>query len=273
MLQLTELIGFAAGGLPKVTVNVTTNTANFNARNALISAGWDGVTPIEAWIVIASGIKLYSTAAESQTSVSSFSTGAALPLGSTMRIVNHGLIEGRGGRASQWPFSSVNGWIGGRAIVLGMDVIIDNTDGYIYGGGGGGGQCVVLDTSVTPNKAVRWAGGGGGQGNQGGKGGATGTTDTTGQTVSTNGTAGTESAPGARGQHSRDIADYGATSIYGGPGGAWGEDGGDATVSYTPGAETLLGDGGLAGKAVELNGHTVTWIGGNNSTRVKGAVS
>ena len=32
------------------------------------------------------------------------------------------------------------------------------------------------------------------------------------------------------------------------------------------------GAGGAAGKAINLNGQTITWLGGNNGTQVKGAV-
>lgn len=31
--------------------------------------------------------------------------------------------------------------------------------------------------------------------------------------------------------------------------------------------------GGSAGKAINLNGQTITWLGGNDATRVKGALN
>jgi hypothetical protein len=33
-----------------------------------------------------------------------------------------------------------------------------------------------------------------------------------------------------------------------------------------------VGSGGAAGKAIITNGHTITWLGGNDSTHTKGAV-
>lgn len=54
----------------------------------------------------------------------------------------------------------------------------------------------------------------------------------------------------------------------GGAGGDWGAAGSAAaTGTVSPAA------GGNPGKAVALNGFVVTWLAGNNSTQVKGAIS
>lgn len=61
------------------------------------------------------------------------------PLGSTLTIINKGYIRGAGGDGASY---SVSGGIGGDAIIISKgatEVILDNTEGYIYSGGGGGG--------------------------------------------------------------------------------------------------------------------------------------
>jgi hypothetical protein len=61
--------------------------------------------------------------------------------------------------------------------------------------------------------------------------------------------------------------------IIGGGGGGWGASGGTgAGVSSASPATTALRAGGAGGRAVALNGRTVTWVAGNTS-RVYGSVS
>lgn len=116
----------------------------------------------------------------------------------------------------------------------GLDISIDNSEGEIFGGGGGGGTGGEFDQS---------AGGGGAPNGRAGGGGAS---------------DGTNDEPGAG-------ADDGSGNI-GGTGGAFGESG---QFGSPPGT---MGPGG-PGKAINLNGGSVTWIAGNNAVQVKGAVS
>lgn len=55
----------------------------------------------------------------------------------------------------------------------------------------------------------------------------------------------------------------GGTGYTGGTGGAWGAAGATGTNGYA---------GGAAGNAITKNGYTITWLGGNNATQVKGLV-
>jgi hypothetical protein len=70
----------------------------------------------------------------------------------------------------------------------------------------------------------------------------------------------------------------------GGAGGGYGDNGENSLVggdgegsplfcSSGPDPDTAGATGGTAGKAVELNGNSISWLGGNNSNQVKGAVS
>lgn len=169
--------------------------------------------------------------------VSGFTTG------STINIINNGYIVGHGGAGGEGgEITWSNGGNGGAAISLGNNVNIDNTNGYIYGGGGGGGSNTTYDFD--------YANGGGGQGYFGGT------------VTSYNGnTAGIFTAIGNRGT-------YGAIEVYySGYGGSWGSAGTNGSFDDNG---TVAGSGG---NAIILNGKSVTWLGGNNGSQVKGAVS
>lgn len=132
--------------------------------------------------------------------------------------------------------TTTTGQKGGDALILNFPARIDNTQGYIYAGGGGGGTFQQANNQIT---------GGGGAGTPAGIA-ARGRNDT-----GRNGTATTGGAGGSvRSGKGGDLGQAGASSI-----------GGNPTYS-----------GGAAGRSVVRNGHALTWLGGNNTTRVKGAV-
>jgi len=98
----------------------------------------------------------------------------------------------------------------------------------------------------------------------------------------TNGTAGTSAGPGSGGAPalatgSNSLVCYGGAGGDGGAFGAAGSAGAAATSTsaapYNANDVFTPGSGGAAGKAIALGGGSVTWIAGNNSTQVKGAVS
>lgn len=157
----------------------------------------------------------------------------AFPAGSTLTIINRGFIRGGGGNGGKK--GSVRGLNGGDALILNFPTHINNSQGYIYGGGGGGSAA----PRSTTNRVIKE--GGGGAGTPAGLGGL----------GAQNGTA-TTGGSGASGSPSA------------GRGGDVGQAGGDVAA----------GDfkGGAAGRAVVRNGHALSWLGGNDGTRVKGAV-
>ena len=214
--------------------------------------------------------------------------------GDTLTIVNNGYIMGKGGTGG----SNSTGSVGGPAINFGFGLAgatINNTNGsaYIGGGGGGGGG----RSGSTPNIHAAGGGAGGGAGgtgntsegpSPGGDGGAIGASGSNG-TESFGGGGGGRIFPGAasstsgflsqggqaggRGSNnnggggggggSNNVGSNANTGFGAGGGGGWGASGGSSGGGNP---------GGSGGKAVNLNGKTVTFTSGN-TTRVWGTVS
>ena len=250
---------------------ITTNQTDFNL--------WDELSqpsdPVDVTVVIYPGVELCGANSYG------FATDG-LPLGSTVTLVNCGLIYGFGGNGGGggnydlgyeseppafWLLSQENGRAGsagGDALVATVDVTIQNDAGSIFGGGGGGGGGA---SRVTPN--VGGGGGGGGaQGCDSPAGGGGGQFEgllgggNPSFTDGVDGGNGSTSAAGAGGAGSGNGGD-------GGGGGGWGVAGtaGQGTVGQTGGS------GGSPGYAVHVfSGAIVTFESGNNAANVKGAV-
>jgi large repetitive protein len=213
-----------------------------NINLATIAANPTGGTGFQYIFTISSGVLIGST----DHTTYSLQTGS-FPAGSFRKLINNGQVigkEGSGGGGGANGNAGSDGVYGGTAISLDCDISIDNTGaGNIFGAGGGGG------------------GGGGGESGisltAGGAGGA-------GRGSGNTGSAGSGGAGTADG--------FGGSSGAGGPGGNYGTAGSAGGASST-GGTNIGGNGAAAGKAITLNGFAVTWIAGNNSTQVKGAVS
>lgn len=217
-------------------------------------------------------------------------TTNGFPVGSKLTIINQGSILGYGGKGGAGsPYTLVantsDGAAGQDAIDASLDLVIDNTSGYIFGGGGGGAcgyqvQCrysaASLCIAFVSRECVPGGGGvGGGAGNQAWS--SWSLADMQNGTIhpGVSSTAGTMSAPGVRAGALTN------TGWYGGNGGNWGE-AGETGWQFTnigfngagyPGWTTTHAAGGAGGYAVRKNGHSVTWIGGNIIERVKGMVA
>lgn len=248
-----------------------TNTQDRNLYTDLINDGWDGSSDVQ--VTINAGVDIGAT-----------STGLyaldcqSIPDTVTLTIINKGYIRGAGGRGGNGADedgspSAQSGGAGGDALGLGCPTIIDNGAGYIWGGGGGGGGGGA-NARYHPGNGDKtdpggWflGGGGGGGGGAGWNAGGGGSDYIPG---GHHGSAGTVSAGGA-GKNPGGDHRYGGNG--GGPGaagssGQHGSSGGSVSSS-----ERLGGSGGAAGKAVDQNGFSVVFTAGNNSTRVKGAMS
>jgi hypothetical protein len=271
------------------TSNSTDSTLNLSNISGYVSSKSD-IT-----VTINSGVYLYATSTANYALAISGGT-----TGDTLTIVNNGFILGRGGNGGG---VSAGGASGGPALNLnfGMSACtINNTNGsaYVAGGGGGGGG------GVSPNVSGGAGGGGGGAGagtggnggsGGGGAGGGVGASGSNGSgnsgggggrvlpgsgggagagggagggggTSSTNngtGKAAGSAAGGAGGSSNAGggNAATGANGAGGGGGAGWGSSGGSSNVG-----------GGSGGKAVNLNGKSLTWTSGNTA-RVYGAVS
>lgn len=249
-------LGTASGTLQPF---ITSDVANYN----LFVAAGSPSNVVNVVLTINAGVVVYSNT----TAQAALYQSAPFAAGSTIKLINHGTIcgaGGKGGKGSDGPFAEPGGTIGGNgfdagdAIALQNDWTIDNTDGFIFGGGGGG----------TGGYSALWSGngdggggGGGGQGRIGGDFGVGGAPGSGAGTGGRPGTAGTFSAAGT-----------GAPgTVYGGAGadgGAWGTNG---AVAFTPNPYTPP-IRGKAGYAVRRNGHTPTFLAGNDSTHVKGKI-
>lgn len=213
-------------------------------------------------ITINSGVVLYSTSFSS----AGFNQSSAFAAGSTCTLINNGTIVGKGGNAGNgangptYPNPGTNGGGGGGgsdAMSILNDWTIDNTFGSVWGGGGGGGGG---KSKLSFTFGLGGGGGGGGAGqNSGvkGNGGAGGSGGAPGGSDGTNGTLSGRGGGGTGGSNGGDSAG----------------DGGDGGGFGVKGQNTTGATGGQPGNAITLNGKTVTWLGGNNASQVKGAVS
>lgn len=173
----------------------------------------------------------------------------AFPVGATLKIINQGQQIGMGGTGGAgasptydggamacFDLAGFAGGVGGPAMELTTDVVIDNSFGLIASGGNGGagGNGACAGPFVYPG-----GGGGGGQGINGGGAGTAGT----GNGVASDGSVGARNFGGAGG------AGSGGGSQAGGTGGGLG-----------------------GGNAIITNGNAVTITAGNNAEQIRGAI-
>ena len=264
-------------------LTISSDTANYNIATALENP----TTAKNVILTINSGVKVYSNS----TSQPALETGN-LPSGSTVTIVNNGTIVGAGGNGgtgghcygTDCTYTGTPGGSGGNAVNTTVALTVNNTNGYIYGGGGGGGGGAgLLDEHNTGGES--WyrhsgGGGGGGAGRNPGTGGPGGNGPGDNILPGGPGADGTTSSGGSGGAtsdvNSNTVGLEYCNSVYfhggcGGNGGGYGVSGNNGAEAYGI-YKSGAGAGGAGGKAINLNGQTITWQGGNNGTQVKGAV-
>lgn len=240
-----------AGSLPEISLTVSTDQTSYNIKS---KAGNPAAAALII-ITINSGIK-----------VRDMVTGT-LVAGTKVRVINNGCIYGTGGTGGTGGNAQAGvtnpgtaGTAGNPAIdmqVASLTLEVNNANGYILGGGAGGHG----GASFTHPLQIE-AGGGGGGGAGGGTGGNGGS----------GGTQGTASAGGPAGVPvwTGSYWDQGFPGFYW----EYGDGGAGGVGFYGSGARGDNGTKyGTSGKAINLNGTPITWLGGNNSTQVKGAVS
>lgn len=164
-------VGTFRGTSRAVTINLTisVNTANYNIRTAAGSPA--GVATVT--VTVNSGIYVYG----STTGVFAMDTGTGWTAGSTISVVNNGLIVGCGGaggagatvpNATNNSFgAAVAGGTGGTALRSQYAVAVTNNGTVAGGGGGGGGGGAEKNNTNGKGTAVNGfpgAGGGGGRG-------------------------------------------------------------------------------------------------------------
>lgn len=267
------------------TVTLAANTTNYTFDTSKLFSYIPGIT--DAILVVNSGVYVYATATN-QTAL----TIGAFDAADTVKIVNNGFIMGAGGNGGV----QSSGGVGGPCMSLGNNISLTNNS-FIGGGGGGGGSPpggsfnlfsgggggagggnggsssggIPGGTGGGPgatgtnggrqNGAFASSGGGGGGGrimpgvggagstpSQGGQGGGAGG----GGGAYTQGAAG--GTGGSAGNQGGDVSGGGGSPSPSGGGGGWGARGGNGSGSYGFGA------GGAGGKAINLNGRTITYI-------------
>lgn len=246
-------------------------------------------------ITVNSGVYVWSDS----TSVAGLTINGGLNAGDTLKLVNNGYIIGKGGKGGDG-INAPNLTIaenGGTGLSIFNNISINNLS-YIAGGGGGGGG----NNSAFSDSQVRGGGGGGAGGGNGGNGanaggflnGLGGTGGSVGNSGLNGGNSGIGgggggrilpgngggggSGGGAGGGGGRNFDGFsggssnnsgqnatGTSAVYGNAagGGGWGASGGFVNVGW-------LQSGGIGGKAINLNGYSVTYI---NQGNVWGAVS
>jgi hypothetical protein len=284
-----------------ISSTFTTNTTNASLNVATIGGYLSGASDIT--VTVNAGVYLYATATGNY---GLNLTGGTT--GDTVTLVNNGFILGQGGVGRN--VAGNNGLVGGPAlnVGIGVNITVNNTNGSAYiAGGGGSGGCGAFGRP-SGGGAGGGAGGSSLSGN-GGAGGGVGASGSDGTTVTYSDCCGTQYAyggggggrvlPGTGGAGGTGGAASGPTrngkgggagggSIFGNTNGAAGGSANavGANGSGTPGILPGGGgggwgaaggsgqstSGGAGGKAVNLNGKSVTWVSGN-TTRVYGAVS
>lgn len=233
---------------------ITGTEYNFNVRQKALAAGWNGVAPLHAHILITSPAgKLGST----DTSVAAFDTDEGFPPDSSLWLefteVPGFYLVGKGGDAGKIPAitginHAVAGEPGGVALRARYPLSVYLGGNVIGGGGGGAASFCLVDNGGHDGEAT--SGGGGGAGLKGGKGQDSWRWDK----------ADEEYHPTSVGFDGG--IDSGGDGAYGaGKGGDLGMAGGGVTISSPTG--TISAPGGAAGVAVVGNSF-ITWVSGGD---------
>lgn len=220
-------------GRVPMTININSSQDDVNLRTIAAEQGYAGDYPLALKVEIASGCRIGQSAGGVVSQLQALDTGVFFP-GTTILLINRGLIEGRGGSGGlggQLGGAGYAGGAGGRAVYARHSVTVVNL-GTIAGGGGGGGG-----GGSTVSSLGGGGGGGGGQGYLPGGGG--------------NGLSG-----GANGQSASGTLGFGGSGGSGGggrggDGGPWGSAGSAGT---TPGGGGAGGAGGAAGYSLQSAG-------------------
>lgn len=201
-----------------------------------------GTDPLEAQLDIRFIFESNAVAGSGDNDFHAIETGAWPELTTPILIQNNGLILGKGGDGSSSSFS--DGEDGGPAISLQANIRLKNLN-IIGGGGGGGGYTDEGGTGV-----IARAGGGGGAGFIQGLGGNSSVSPNSKEVGSDNGQNGTYTTGGQGGTATGITEESTLVTANGGDAGDLGE----------AGAPNIFGtSGGAAGKAIDLNGFTITY--------------
>lgn len=243
--------GAAAGdGRTKINLIISTDTIKYNIWDNKGATYTAGTTDVK--LTINSGIYLYSnTTNTGDLGDAALKTGSGWTTGDTITITGAGNITGCAGNgAAATTAAGSAGNPGTAGIFLNWNITFSGFTGVVAGGGGGGGASAGGYNYISGSSESGRPGGKGGDftnlgtGVDGGPGGSPG---------------GIGGSPGVAGGASSSNANYQAG---GGGGGGYGANGGSAgqggTSGYPIAGPVNGGGGGQAGRAINLNGYTVT---------------
>jgi len=162
------------------TDTLTASSFDYNLKNRALASGWNGTAVLNATVTVETTGVLYPSSATSF----AFDTGGGFPAGSSLTLINKGLIVGRGGNGGLgsayalhcgWLSNGTTGSNGGPALLARHPITIANTGTIAGGGGGGGGGGTAAQNHYFEQFYASWGGsGGGGAGIPGGNGGPAG---------------------------------------------------------------------------------------------------
>jgi hypothetical protein len=155
--QINYTAGFPETATRKIFIQENQKNVNLKSLYDSLYASTTGVTSVIFEIL--SGIVVSSASIN----IGAIETGF-WPGGITINLVNKGKIFGKGGNGGQGGGTNgpaQNGTKGGDAIVMNVNLTIDNGSGLIAGAGGGGGGGAG---AIIPSFGITEGGGGGGGG-------------------------------------------------------------------------------------------------------------
>lgn len=138
---------------------ISTNTGNYDMRADALAAGWNGTGILNATITINAWVAVTSNS----TAVAAFTVSGSYATGSTITIVNNGIIIGKGGgwggggTWNAWPGAGGMWWPG---LTVSTTVTVQNNGSISWWGGGWGGGWGVADSGGL-NYCLWWGWGGG----------------------------------------------------------------------------------------------------------------
>jgi len=248
----------------KYVANISSDTANYVLSDVANTAGWDGIIPIDATVIIDSSKFVYSTS----TSTAAFRVKASDTISggsvSRVRLINNGVISGKGGYGGPGSSGGEQGGPGLSAASLSYPMDVNNLGTIAGGGGGGGGGQSGTGTDGGEGTASYGAGGGGGgAGYSGGAGGG----GTGGNFPGGTGASGSWNAGGGGGGGG---SGNGVAAGSGGSGGSAGQNGSDGNAGNNNLSNRNGPWGRGAGGSASISSSNITWV--NTGSRL-GAVS
>lgn len=252
-----QAISYVGAVIADVDLFVNSDRAHLNLANE--------IQPVEVkeYVVVIGNVQIYGTTFGGNTPALE---QGVFPVGSTLKIINQGIITGYGGDAGDgaiWDSSmdavtrlASDGDNGGLAMTFTTDVIIDNSTGQIQGGGGGSAGGGATQSLLGDSGG---GGGGGGAGRVLSSGGLGYPVFQFPEIV--NGKDGTIELGGNGG-----FGFFGGGGTTGVAGGMGGEGGADASQPPPPvddgNGTTPSGVSGNGGDCIHLNGNSITWENG-----------